>query len=87
MDTNQNVIKPPVEGERMSDEKTLEDVNLEAPHPYVADLPPDPDAHLSAEERAAIVSFSKSATNLKHNILGFLADNIPRIANSCGSLI
>ena len=33
--------------------------NLEAPHPYVADLPPDPDAHLSAEERAAIVSISK----------------------------
>ena len=42
--------------------------NLEAPHPYVADLPPDPDAHLSPEERAAIVNFPKTAT--KCHILG-----------------
>ena len=26
------------------------------PHAYTADLPPDPDAHLSPEERAVIVS-------------------------------
>ena len=42
------------DAERSSDDK-LSDSHLEAPHPYVADLPPDPDAHLSAEERAAIV--------------------------------
>ena len=28
------------------------------PHAYTGDLPPDPDAHLSPEERAAIVSSS-----------------------------
>lgn len=30
------------------------------PHEYTSDLQPDPDAHLSPEERAAIVRFSSS---------------------------
>lgn len=54
MDTTHD---PKHEVDQSSDGK-LSDSQLEAPHPYVADLPPDPDAHLSAEERAKIVSFS-----------------------------
>ena len=30
--------------------------DIVSPHAYTSDLPPDPDAHLSSEERAAIVS-------------------------------
>jgi hypothetical protein len=49
------------ESDRSSDEKPLpkNEDQIESPvNPLVADLPPDPDAHLSAEERAAIVSFN-----------------------------
>lgn len=50
------VIKSP---ESASDEEkavaTQRD-GIAPPHAYTADLPPDPDAHLSPEERAAIVS-------------------------------
>jgi len=47
------------ESDRSSDEKAVHDENRieTAVNHLVADLPPDPDAHLSAEERAAIVSF------------------------------
>jgi hypothetical protein len=48
------------ESDRSSDEKIAHDEsNIGTPvNHLVADLPPDPDAHLSAEERAAIVSFN-----------------------------
>lgn len=49
---------------RTSDEKAVDNGHLEAPNPLVADLPPDPDAHLSAEERAKIVSFPSFAIAL-----------------------
>ena len=49
------------ESDRSSDEKAThqhDNGNPEAPvNHLVADLPPDPDAHLSPEERAAIVRF------------------------------
>ena len=41
---------------RSSNEKVHAE-NLENPHLDNNGLPPDPDAHLSAEERAAIVRF------------------------------
>jgi hypothetical protein len=47
------------ESDRSSDEKPppKHEDQIESPvNPLVADLPPDPDAHLSAQERAAIVS-------------------------------
>jgi hypothetical protein len=70
METKQDVKH---DADRSSEEKVSEG-NIEAPHPYVADLPPDPDAHLSAQERAAIVSFPKCAT--KCHILGSEPYNI-----------
>lgn len=81
MTSVQQPIKP--EDDRLSDEKTLEN-QPETPHKYVADLPPDPDSHLSAEERAAIVSFSKTATILRYTWLS--THYYHRTANFCGSL-
>lgn len=43
--------KPVVAHHSDSDEKTVE-----SQVPYTSDLPPDPDAHLSIEEKAAVVS-------------------------------
>jgi hypothetical protein len=51
--------KEGVRHESDSDEKNgnvKNDTQLESQVPFHSDLPPDPDAHLSAEERAAIVS-------------------------------
>jgi hypothetical protein len=51
--------KEGVRHESDSDEKngnTKNDSQVESQLPFHGDLPPDPDAHLSAEERAAIVS-------------------------------
>ena len=46
------------DSDRSSNEKALPQTQLEnGVNPLVADLPPDPDAHLSPEERAAIVGF------------------------------
>lgn len=81
MDSDQTIIP---ERNRLSDEKTLEE-QLESPPKNGADLPSDPDAHLSAEVRAAIVSFSKTSTKQLNDSL--LADHNNRIANFCGSLI
>jgi hypothetical protein len=67
------------ESDRSSDEKVVA-ANLEAPHAYVADLPPDPDAHLSPEERAAIVSLPKmpqKATFLAHGLTALLGSQTP----------
>lgn len=67
------------ESDRSSDEKVVA-ANLEAPHPYVADLPPDPDAHLSPEERAAIVSLPRlpqKATFLAHGLTALLGSQTP----------
>lgn len=45
--------------DQSSNEKGTIDTQLEkGDNPYVGGLPPDPDAHLSVEERAAIVSLS-----------------------------
>jgi len=56
---------------RTSDEKAIDDRHLEAPNPLVADLPPDPDSHLSAEERAKIVSYSSFASFFSNCLGGF----------------
>jgi hypothetical protein len=51
--------KEDVRHESDSDEKNgniKNDNQVESQIPFHDDLPPDPDAHLSAEERAAIVS-------------------------------
>jgi len=54
-------MEPKHESDRSSDEKgtvTHLDGQQEGyVNPLVADLPPDPDAHLSPEERAEIVRF------------------------------
>jgi hypothetical protein len=52
--TNNGVVKNP---ESASDEEKGVVTHRDGvvPHAYTADLPPDPDAHLSAEERAEIV--------------------------------
>jgi hypothetical protein len=42
-----------------SNEKIPKDNQIENQYPYDDHLPPDPDAHLSAEERAAIVRFPR----------------------------
>lgn len=44
--------------ERTSDEKALDAGHLESQPPHLAGLPPDPDADLTAEEKAAVVSFT-----------------------------
>jgi hypothetical protein len=43
--------KPVIAHHSDSDEKTVD-----SPVPYTSDLPSDPDAHLSPEEKAAVVS-------------------------------
>ncbi len=66
MEEQKSVVKHESD-DRSSDENALpkhEDQIGSPVNPLVADLPPDPDAHLSVEERAAIVS---SCLNLPRN--------------------
>jgi hypothetical protein len=52
----------PRESDQSSDEKGHAQHELEeGVNPLVADLPPDPDRHLSPAERASIVSLSKDS--------------------------
>jgi hypothetical protein len=66
---------------RSSNEKGGHSENLESPVLDIHGLPPDPDAHLSAEERAAIVRIYLPSLSQNANTIMF------RIANSYGSSI
>jgi hypothetical protein len=70
--------KVPKNPESASDEEKNAPVGKH--QPYMGDLPPDPDAHLSAEERASIASRPRRTSRM-------LAHCQNRTANSSGSSI
>jgi hypothetical protein len=76
------VTKP--DTDQSSNEKGILDTQLENCEGYLHDsqLPADPDAHLSAEEKTAIVSLPR----LWLSWLAKLTLPVPRTENSCGSL-